>query len=652
MSRNYICLTMIGGVNSESFDKCFQSALKFDIDALCISLHKSDNQIKELLAKYKSKITIRTTYHAWRSYGENKTLAYKEALKLASDLNWPADKSYLLLLDSNQELVCPSMIWRHNLEAESYFIYHREPKGLSLKIALIRINSPAYCKYRSGDQWWVNNSPHSEFKLPLSDIYITQNTINENQLDYIIQDIKDMPNDEHLIFKLAQTYQALDKIPEALENYQRRLKMNGNIEEVWYSTYQVALILRAQNKIFQAKKAFKSAIKILPHRAEAHYELAISYLTAKKLLKTIEHLRQAIDCNYEEYELLIEMSKYTYDALFILSTAHRLLEDYELAFIYNELVIRRFDTSQETRNAAFQNSIKYHISLSDKIERSITLDPVLANYHATNPSLVKYRASSDQFLGNLGDVYVVHLTLVNYLLDQSSMIIFDLDNKVRAYNQFVIFDRNLRIIDRFVINDDFDKYKNKLGLANLKLFTHRGKIYGLAQSEIGQQRVSFNRNQFNDQLTLHSSESITPIIEPNARLLISYQPTIISDIDGHIIHNKLNTMYLADIVSESQIIPCQISKLDWHINVKYLAFVNIKSNVGLHRLIYYDSHLNVLAISIGFKLLGSYEEQISGFHIENGFAYLAVGIQQRTAMIIKVRLSTLIRIPVIKSEMV
>ena len=76
-------------------------------------------------------------------------------------------------------------------------------------------------------------------------------------------------------FYVAQSYFDATDYENALEWYEKRAKMGGWDEEVWYSVYRVAICKCMLNKPWEeAQDNFLQAWNLRPHRAEPLYQLA------------------------------------------------------------------------------------------------------------------------------------------------------------------------------------------------------------------------------------------------------------------------------------------------------------------------------------------------------------------------------------------
>lgn len=86
-------------------------------------------------------------------------------------------------------------------------------------------------------------------------------------------DIDDDPTNSRAQFYLAQTYKDMRAYPEAIREYDKRVRMGGWAEEVYYSLYMGA-VMAAESGGPSWMERFMAAYEFRPTRAEAPYELA------------------------------------------------------------------------------------------------------------------------------------------------------------------------------------------------------------------------------------------------------------------------------------------------------------------------------------------------------------------------------------------
>jgi tetratricopeptide (TPR) repeat protein len=103
------------------------------------------------------------------------------------------------------------------------------------------------------------------------------NSRNPNKLKEHIDKLKSYPNNPRAIFYVAQSYQELYETQNSIDWYEKRLKFDGKIHEIYVSLITLARLYMSQKKYQKAKRRLKKAIKLFPSRLELYYEMLILY---------------------------------------------------------------------------------------------------------------------------------------------------------------------------------------------------------------------------------------------------------------------------------------------------------------------------------------------------------------------------------------
>lgn len=83
------------------------------------------------------------------------------------------------------------------------------------------------------------------------------------------------PSNARAAFYLAQSYECLGRLPEALDLYERRIRMPGWHDETYEATYRRARVMRAKGDSWdRVQQAYLDAHAVDPSRAEPLFEIA------------------------------------------------------------------------------------------------------------------------------------------------------------------------------------------------------------------------------------------------------------------------------------------------------------------------------------------------------------------------------------------
>lgn len=264
-SRASICLCMIVKNESAVIERCLESVREL-IDYWVISDTGSTDGTQELIAKVIRDIPGELHEDSWVDFGTNRTLNLAHARGRAD---------FLLLSDA--DMIVRSLDKLPPLTADSYMVRHSGEVEYRLK-HLIRGDMP----------WYYVGSTHEYLTTDLPDRQANLDTLiidhradGANRSDKFERDarlltaeLEKNPDNTRAVFYLAQTRRDLGDHTAAIELYERRARMGGWAEEVYFSLLQVGELKANQGDWPGGMDALIRAWEVRPERLEALYELA------------------------------------------------------------------------------------------------------------------------------------------------------------------------------------------------------------------------------------------------------------------------------------------------------------------------------------------------------------------------------------------
>lgn len=269
-----ICLNMIVKNESQVIERCLETVMPW-IDYWVISDTGSTDGTQEIIRDYFARHDIDGLLleNEWRDFAHNRNLALEQAL---------GKTDYILIMDADDMLVTKNGFVPTDLDAGCYRMQLRHGDLNYLNIKLVRGDLP----------WrWVGvlheclecGKPYSSEDL-LGDCYIKstrEGARSRNPQKYqddarvLAHAVIDEPDNARYRFYLAQSHRDYGNAEAAIEHYEKRVKMGGWEEEVWYSLLQIALqkeqLGEPEPEVIQA---FLTAYERRPQRAESLYHLA------------------------------------------------------------------------------------------------------------------------------------------------------------------------------------------------------------------------------------------------------------------------------------------------------------------------------------------------------------------------------------------
>jgi glycosyltransferase involved in cell wall biosynthesis len=275
-----ICLCMIVKNEAGIIARCLESVRDL-IDYWVISDTGSDDDTKALIQQRLKDIPGELHDDPWVNFGHNRTLNIQRAYGKAD---------YLLLIDADMVVLQTGDLPR--LTMDSYLLRHSGNVEYRIKRLV-----------RADIQWRYEGATHEYLTSARQD--------NEARLDSLVidhlgdggsradkferderlltADLERDPDNTRNLFYLAQTCRDLAEIhhdpqraKRAIELYERRARMGGWDEEVYYSLLQIGVLQADFGNWPSAMDAFVRAWEFRPQRLEACYELASRLRVAGK----------------------------------------------------------------------------------------------------------------------------------------------------------------------------------------------------------------------------------------------------------------------------------------------------------------------------------------------------------------------------------
>jgi glycosyltransferase involved in cell wall biosynthesis len=304
-----ICLNMIVRNESRVIRRCLESVLPFLHTWVIVDTGSADNT-REIIRECLQGIEGELHERPWKNFGYNRT----EALQLAKGKG-----DYILIIDADEVLNYDSSFTWPELTAEGYFI--ESVFGL--------ISYQRMQLVKSGMNWEFCGVLHeyihcNELKKTgkLKGIYNIPSADGARSSDpekyrkdalLLEQAMKEEPGNARYAFYLAQSYRDAGELAEAIRCYQQRVSMGGWDEEVWYSLYQVGvLMIKAEADPAQIADCLLTAFDFRPSRAEPLYRLAAFCRSRENYRRAYMYASMAAEIPLPSDMLFVEKRVYEY----------------------------------------------------------------------------------------------------------------------------------------------------------------------------------------------------------------------------------------------------------------------------------------------------------------------------------------------------
>jgi glycosyltransferase involved in cell wall biosynthesis len=273
--KKTICLNMIVKNEAPVIKRCLES-VKHIIDYWVIVDTGSTDGTQKIIKEFLKDIPGELHEHPWVNFGYNRN----EALKLTR-----GKSDYALFIDADDRLIFSDDFFLPDLEADAYYIKQRETYKNTFRdhttFFLLKTDTDYHWKGVLHEGLYTQ-TPKKTCMLPgVYNEYINDGSRSKdpqkikNDIKVLKKGIKDEPDNARYSFYLARTYWSIRDYRSALKYFEKRIKMEGDVLEVYHSLLYTSICQRLLNfspEIFINN--FCKAHLYRPSRAEAMYELA------------------------------------------------------------------------------------------------------------------------------------------------------------------------------------------------------------------------------------------------------------------------------------------------------------------------------------------------------------------------------------------
>ena len=264
-----ICLAMIVRNERQVIERCLRSAMPL-IDAWVICDTGSTDGTPDVIRHRLADVPGVLHERPWRNFGVNRT----ELLTLAK-----SQGDYLLLLDADM-VVEGSRRALDSLDKDAYYVRVAGGDPEYWMPYLIRASLP--WRYMGATHEYLHlERPFSHQRLDGVSIRHhadggSRHDKFERDRQLLAAELAEDPTNARAVFYLAQTLRDLGEHEQAVKLYRRRAAMGGWDEEIFYSLYQVGVLLTPVDWP-GAAAALLEAWNARPPRAEPLYQLAVGF---------------------------------------------------------------------------------------------------------------------------------------------------------------------------------------------------------------------------------------------------------------------------------------------------------------------------------------------------------------------------------------
>ena len=462
--------------------------------------------IRRFFAENFPRIQGHVISHPFRDFGYNRTYSLEQCRVLTPQAD------YVLLMDADMviwtdpDAFRPDEFKRGLVEAgaDLYLLFQGSAE-FHTKNARICRNRAGF-SYKGVTHEYLDSPPHSKaITMERSSIHILDVGDGGSKSDKFERDIRLLkegiqaePDNGRYLFYLANSYKDSRQYEKAIETYAKRIQKGGWIEETWISHYNTGICYKCLDRMTEAYKSWLDAYELCPNRIENLYEIIYHsrilgknhtafqfYEMAKRAMganPSLDFLFTQADIYRWKLELEFSIVAYYIPAVMEMSNRPRLLN------ACMNLLALPFLPRDPFQNI-LSNYKFYVLPLPTTGKWEIPL-PVLQQggdeFINSTPSIVRHKGANDA-----DEQYWVNVRYVNYRINDRG----GYDNRDRIHTRNLLY--SLSSKEPKEIRYDVQQDGLYVGLEDIRLFSHLGKLYYNANRGFGHGKMQIEHGQIN-----------------------------------------------------------------------------------------------------------------------------------------------------------
>ena len=465
-----LCLNMIVKNESKIITRLFDSVISI-IDCYCICDTGSTDNTVELIKSYFENKNIPGTIvsEPFKNFAHNRNFALKSAVGMSD---------YVLLMDADMILQITNFNKQKLHVFDSCYILQGNNDFYYQNMRIVK-NNGLFSYVGVTHEYVSTPSNNKLLHITKEELFITDYGDGGCKNDKFERDIKllsdgiiaEPNNSERYHFYLANSYHDIGNFEKAIETYEKRIKIGGWDQEIWYSYYRIGLCYKNLGKISDAIFTWMNAYDHLPIRIENLYEIINHYrhTSKSKLAKVFydmakESLNKNKNTNRDSF-LFLHNDVYTYklDYEFTIFAAYIGVSN------INDQVVTVLNNCNDgsTNNNLFSN-MKFYKDLLKPSQVINFGNSVVKNIN--NDNTIFYSSSSCLIPNPFEDKngYLMNVRYVNYLIDNNGNYL-NCDKYIITQNKYMKLSSDLKIISDDFLEFNFED-RRYIGIEDIRIF--------------------------------------------------------------------------------------------------------------------------------------------------------------------------------------
>jgi glycosyltransferase involved in cell wall biosynthesis len=270
-----ICLNMIVKDEGQRIGRCLDSVLPF-INAWVICDTGSKDNTRKLVGDRLADLPGALYEEPWKDFEMNRNSALAHAKTFAGP------DGYILFMDADDWIVNEGM----DLYIGAASCYDIEEHDQNLRFwrpFIVRANLPWRWIGKTHECLTLDGEALPASRQRIMGMYRQRGGKRPGQIlaklgrdvGLLLEAVAIAPNDARSRFYLAQTYKDMGRREAALDSYERRIQMPGDLEEHWWAHYEAAILRELLHRPTELiLMSYLSCYELRPTRAEPLWQAA------------------------------------------------------------------------------------------------------------------------------------------------------------------------------------------------------------------------------------------------------------------------------------------------------------------------------------------------------------------------------------------
>ena len=463
-----LCLNMIVKNESKIITRLFDSVVSI-IDCYCICDTGSTDNTVELIKTYfeNKNIQGKIVSEPFKNFAYNRNFALKSAVGMSD---------YVLLMDADMILEIKNFNKENLKNFDSCYILQGNNDFYYQNMRIVK-NNGLFSYVGVTHEYISTPSNNKLLHITKDHLFITDYGDGGCKNDKFVRDIKlltdgiiDEPNNsERYHFYLANSYHDTGNFEKAIETYEKRIKIGGWDQEIWYSYYRIGLCYKKMGKIADAIFTWMNAYDFLPSRTENLYEIINHYrhISKSKLAEFFynmakDSLNKNKNVNRDSY-LFLHNDIYTYKL------------DYEFTIFAAYVGVNNInDQVVIVLNNCSDGSINNNLFSNMKFYKDILKPTQVINFgnsvpqNINNNNTIFYSSSASLINNPYENGYLMNVRYVNYLIDNNGNYL-NCDKYIITQNKYIKLTKDLKIINDSFLEFNFED-RRYIGVEDVRIF--------------------------------------------------------------------------------------------------------------------------------------------------------------------------------------